>query len=106
MQRSPKFCDRLCCLGGLILLVLQIPRASLMRLRAYTLRGCEYAVLIVSGGGNRPGVCSWMERPGALSDGTANTRERGSALMITDMKINNNTACLPGAYIPLNCHHA
>ena len=48
-----------------------------MRLRADTLRGCEYAVVIVSGGGNRPGVCSWMERPGALSDGAVNTRERG-----------------------------
>ena len=65
-----------------------------MRLRADTLRRCEYAVLIVSGGGNRPGVCSWMERPGALSDGAVDTRESRSALIITSVN-NHNTAARP-----------
>ena len=62
-------------------------------MRADTLRGCEYAVLIVRGG-NRPGVCSWMERPGALSDGAVDTREKRSALIITSVN-NHNTAARP-----------
>ena len=49
-----------------------------------------------------------MERPGALSDGTADTRKEGKRAddHLRESTINNNTASFPGAYIPLNRHHA
>ena len=98
-------CDRLSCLGRLILRVIQIPRASRMRVRADTLRGCEYAELIKSSGGsrNRESAAGWSVQvpyPMVL----LTRAKRGSVLTdehSRDSAINNNSASFPGALHPV-----
>ena len=103
-------CDRLSCFGRLILRCFTNPARFADAVRDDTLRGCGYAESSKSSGGsrNRESAAGWsvqMPYPMVL----LTRAKRGSALTdehSRDSAINNNSASFPGAYIPLNRHHA